>query len=143
MHVKRTPAARRRTARKGSFTLELLFVLPILLAVLLGTIEFSMFGLARQQVVAASREGARVAALGGSDQDVLQAAQRFLGNGQLANATIQVGITDITGNPIPSGQPVQVTVSVPANLAAPDLLAFIGFSIKNETIAAQTVMRKE
>ena len=143
MLVKRTLLTGNRQQRKGSFTIELLFVLPILMAVLLGTIEFSMFGLARQQVVAASREGARVAALGGSQQDVQQAAQLFLGNGPLANATIQVGITDDAGNPIPSGQPVQVTVSVAANQAVPDLLAFIGISIKNETIAAQTVMRKE
>jgi Flp pilus assembly protein TadG len=137
----------RRTAplshRGGSFTLELLFVLPILMALLLSTIEFSMFGLARQQVVAASREGARAAALGGSAQDVQQAAQMFLGNGALANATVLAGITDAQGMPVPSGQPVQVTVSIPANQAVPDLLRFIGFSIQSETITAQTVMRQE
>ena len=131
------------TGRSGSFTLELLFVLPILMALLLGTIEFSMFGLARQQVVAASREGARAAALGGNAQDVQQAAAMFLGNGALANATVQATLTDARGNPVASGQPVAVTVSIPANEAVPDLLPFIGFSIQNETITAQTVMRKE
>jgi Flp pilus assembly protein TadG len=143
MRVRRTTPHGRRLVRKGSFTLELLFVLPILMSILLGTIEFSLFGLARQQVVAASREGARTAALGGNSQEVQQAVQQYLGNGALANATVQASLTDALGNPIPSGQPVQVTVSLPANQAVPDLLAFIGFSIKNETIAAQTVMRKE
>jgi Flp pilus assembly protein TadG len=143
MFAKWTTPLGHRATRSGSLTLELLFVLPILMAILLGTIEFSMFGLARQQIVAASREGARVAALGGSAQDVQHAAQQFLGNGRLANATVQADITDILGNPTPSGQPVRVTVSIRANQAVPDLLIFIGFSIKNETIAAQTVMRKE
>jgi Flp pilus assembly protein TadG len=143
MLAKRTTPSGHQAARRGSLTLELLFVLPILMAILLGTIEFSMFGLARQQIVAASREGARVAALGGSAPDVQQVTRQFLGNGRLANATVQADITDVLGNPTPSGQPVRVTVSIPANQAVPDLLAFIGFSIKNETIAAQTVMRKE
>ena len=143
MHVKLTQVRTRRERRGGSLTLELLFVLPILMAVLLGTIEFSLFGLARQQLVAASREGARVAALGGSQQDVRNAVQLYLGNGQLAPAAIQAVLTDPAGNPIPSGQPVTVTVSVPATQAVPDLLAFLGISLTNENIIAQTVMRKE
>ena len=129
--------------RGGSLTLELLFVLPILMAVLLGTIEFSMFGLARQQLVAASREGARVAALGGTQGETIAAVQLFLGNGQLQNATIVTTLQDKSGNPIQSGSPVTVTVAVPATQAVPDLLAFLGISLVNENIIAQTTMRKE
>ncbi len=143
MLIKRTVPAGRRSIRRASFTIELLFVLPILLAVLLGTVEFSMLGLARQQLVAASREGARAAALGGNEQEVQQAAQLFLGNGPLGNATVYANVTDKTHVPVASGKPVAVTVSIPANQAVPDLLAFVGFSIQNETIAAQTVMLKE
>ena len=139
---------RRTTERKhvgrrcGSFTMELLLVLPILMTVILGAFEFSMLAQARQQLLLASREGARVAALGGTAADVQQAAQQSLG-GALQNATIQLNITDANGNPLPSGQPVSVLVSVQVGQAVPDLLAFIGYSIRNETIAAQTVMRKE
>jgi Flp pilus assembly protein TadG len=128
--------------RRGSLTLELLLVLPILMTVVLAAFEFSMLVQARQQLLTASREGTRVAALGGAAADVQQAAQQSLG-GPLQNATIQLNITDASGNPLPSGQPVSVVVSVQASQAVPDLLAFIGYSIANETIAGQTVMRKE
>jgi Flp pilus assembly protein TadG len=128
--------------RGGSITVELLLVLPILMAVLLGTFEFSMLAQVRQQLVLASREGARVAALGGTQADVTQATQQSLG-GVLQNATIQVNIADGGGNPTPSGQPVSVLVSIQAGKAVPDLLTFIGYSISNQTLAAQTVMRKE
>jgi Flp pilus assembly protein TadG len=135
----RSGSARRR---RGSLTVELLLVLPILMTVMLAAFEFSMLAQVRQQLLLASREGARVAALGGTPADVQLATQRALG-GTLKNATIQATLTDAAGNPVASGQPVSVLVSVPGGQAVPDLLAFIGFSVRNETLAAQTVMRKE
>lgn len=122
---------------------ELILVLPLILAFLFGMIEFSMLLLSRQQLLTASREGARVAALGGSVNDVVQATQTFLGTGSLAQANIDVIITDANGNPIPTGGPVAVTLSLPANQATPDLLSFIGLSLGQEPIVAQTVLRKE
>jgi len=122
---------------------ELLLALPVLLAVLLGVVEFSLMLVAQQQLVTASREGARVAAQGGAQADVVQAVDQFLGTGSLSNATVVAVLTDASGQPLPSGQPVSVTVSLPATQAVPDLLAFIGFSIAGNTLAAQAVMRKE
>jgi Flp pilus assembly protein TadG len=129
--------------RGGTVALELLFALPVLLTVLLGVIEFSLLVVAQQQLATACREGARVAAQGGTLDDVTQAVQQFLGTGVLSNATIVAVLTDDSGQPIPSRSPISVTVSLPANQAAPDLLAFIGFSIGGKALAAQTVMRKE
>src|ERR1700677_2914404 len=86
--------------RRGSLTLELLLVLPILMTVVLGAFEFSMLAQARQQLLTASREGTRVAALGGTVADVEQATQQALG-GPLQNATIQLYITDANGFPLP------------------------------------------
>ncbi len=131
------------TRRAGSLTVELLLVLPVLLAFLLGMVEFSMILLARQELLTASREGARVAALGGSSSDVEQATRLFLGTGSLAQANVQSVLTDAGGMPLHSGSPVAVTVSIPAGQAVPDMLAFIGLSIANDTLAAQSVMRKE
>jgi Flp pilus assembly protein TadG len=134
---------RRHHRRRGSLTAELLFVLPILLVFLLGTVEYSMLFLAEQQLMVASREGARVAALGGTSTDVEQAARQVLGTGSLGQATVESVLTDDLGQPLPTGSPVAVTVSIPAAQAVPDLLAFAGLSIRNQTLAAQTVMRKE
>lgn len=129
--------------RRGSMSVELLFALPVALIVFLAMIEFSQLLAARQQLQAASREGARVAALGGDEAEAEAAARRFLGAGALAAAEVVVTDTDNQGQPVPTGGPVSVRVSLPAPLAVPDLLAFIGFSIRGDTLVAQTVMRKE
>jgi Flp pilus assembly protein TadG len=133
------------TARRRGSTLaaELLFVLPVVLVVVLATIEFSTLLVVRQQLQASSREGARVAALGGDAQQVETAVRNFLGNGTLANAQVDSVLTDDQGQPLPAGAPVAVTVSIPTAQAVPNLLALAGFSIADDVSIAQTVMRKE
>jgi hypothetical protein len=134
---------RRSPRRSGSLSLELLLVFPILVALLLATIEFSMLAVVRQQVLTASREGARVAAQGGDASEVERAVHVFLGGGTLANAEVQTVLTDDKGNPLFPGDPVTVLVRVPADRAVPDLLPFIGQSIRGEFVVGCTVMRKE
>ena len=133
----------RRRARRAGVALELLLVFPILLSLLLAMVQFSMLLAARQQLAGASREAARVAAQGGDLTAVQATAALYLGQGNLSNAQVLAVLTDPSGLPLPSGAPVAVTVQVPANQAAPDLLAFAGLSIKNEVLSAQTVLRKE
>jgi Flp pilus assembly protein TadG len=134
---------RRRARRRAGVALELLLVFPILLGLLLAMVQFSMLLVARQQLAGASREAARVAAQGGDLTAVQTTAELYLGQGNLSNAQVMATLTDSSGMPLPSGAPVSVTVQVPANQAAPDLLAFFGVSIKDEVVSAQTVMRKE
>jgi Flp pilus assembly protein TadG len=121
----------------------LLLVLPVLLALLLGMIEFSLLYAARQHLTTASREGARVAALGGDQFAVQQAIQNVLGNSNLGGATLQATLTDGLGQPLPTGAPVQVTLTIPAAQAVPDLLGIIAVTLGDQVITAQTVMRKE
>jgi Flp pilus assembly protein TadG len=137
----RTTTAVRRTG--STLAAELLFALPLVLVVVLATIEFSTLLLVRQQLQAASREGARVAALGGDATQVEAAVRNFLGTGNLAGAQVTSVLTDDLGQPSPSGAPVAVTVSLPTTQAVPDLLALTGFSLANDVTVAQTVMRKE
>jgi TadE-like protein len=133
----------KRAPRTGSLLVELLLVLPILLVFLLGMIEFSLLLLARQQLETASREAARVAALGGDDAEVEHMARRVLGAGRLGGAEVRAILFDAAGQPLPSGEPIEVDVILPANAAVPDLLACIGFSIRDEQIIAHTVLRKQ
>lgn len=139
--------ARDHTSRRGSLTMELLLVFPIVVALLLGMVEFSMILLSRQQLLAASREGARVAALGGDRQEVRNAVRRYLGTGRLA--ATEVKLTNAAGEPIasgqavPTGEAVEVWLKLPTNHAVPDLLKFVGFSIKKDELVARTVMRRE
>ncbi len=135
------------TRRRGHLTLELLMVFPILLVLLLAMVEFSLILHARQQLLSASREACRVAALGGSAEAVQSEAKRCLGEGRLGDADVE--LTDEWGQPLPGGQAVpsgsavMVWVRLPTWHAVPDLLRFIGYSIKDDEIVGRTVMRRE
>jgi uncharacterized protein (UPF0333 family) len=136
MRVKSSP-------RRAHVALELLLVLPLLLTVLLGTVEFSLMLTAQQQVSLASREAARVAATGGTPDEILYAVRLSLGDARFMQATVTPLLTDTDGNPIPSGEPIAVRVELPATAAVPDMLVFAGISIRNQVLMGQTVMRKE
>lgn len=137
----------KRRSRRGILALELLLILPILLLLVLAMIQFSLTLHARQQLVAASREGCRIAALGGDLGEVERTVRRTLGNGRLADADIEItdeaGRTIEAGQAVPSGEAVAVWLRLPTIHAVPDLLRFIGYSIKEDEIIARTLMRRE
>lgn len=145
--IRRSSLLARRRPRRGILALELLIVLPILLIVVLTAVQFSLTLHARQQLVAASREGCRVAALGGDLGEVEQTIRRTLGSGRLADADIE--LTDETGKPIQTGtiistgDLVAVWVRLPTIHVVPDLLRFMGYSIQKDEMVARTVMRRE
>jgi Flp pilus assembly protein TadG len=120
--------------------MELLLVLPILMAVVLGMIQFSLLISARQQVTSAAREAGRVAALGGSNTEIQATVDRFFGS---KVATVQTAIADLNGQPILPGDPVTVVVRVRTSCLVPELLKCVGFSMKNQELVARAVMRKE
>lgn len=137
----------RTRQRRGYLTLELFLVFPILMLLLAGMIQFSMMLHARQQLVAAGREGARVASLGGDAHDVEHAVHRTLGEGRLSEATVLLTTEDdhplASAQQVPPGEPVAVWVRLPTTRAVPDLLRFIGYSIRDDEIVVRTIMRRE
>jgi hypothetical protein len=123
--------------------IEALLVLPVLGLIVLGMVELGLLMGLQEQLQAACREGGRVAALGGSEQDVAAAVERHLGGGELSQAQIETVLRYQNGKPVASGDPVEVWVSIPATAVVPDLLWFVGFSLEKQTLVARTVMRKE
>jgi Flp pilus assembly protein TadG len=131
---------KRNLPRTGAIhAVELLLLLPIILALILGMVEYSMILSIDQQLAVASRQGARVAAQGGSAAEVEAAARTVLGTGNVGqSALVTSQLTDV------SGDPVAVTVAVAdAASVVPDLLRFVGFSIKDQPLTGLTMMRKE
>lgn len=126
--------------RRGILAIELLFALPLIFGLLLAMIQFSMFLSARQQVANATREGARVLALGGNADEVRLAVDRFLGP---QTADISATFTDGNGNPVAPGQPVEIIVRIPTKSMVPDMLGMIGFGWGDSKLIAKAVMRKE
>ncbi|HMP01378.1 MAG TPA: TadE/TadG family type IV pilus assembly protein [Gemmatales bacterium] len=143
----RSSAKQRRRRRSGYLLLELLLLLPILLVVVLAAVEFGMLLHARQQLVAASREACRVAAVGGTAEEATDLARRVLGPGRLGSAdvllTTEEGVPLLPGHCVATGETVAAWVRLPAHHAVPDLLRFIGVSIKQDELVGRTVMRRE
>lgn len=160
----------KRTPRRGTIALEVLLLTPIVLGLILGVVQISIMTAANEQLAAASREGCRVAALGGGPYEIVRAVQNHLGGGQLSTAQITAiltqtpegtpvvtALTNSNGQPIdeplqqseqqsqpiPSGEPVLVRVQTPALNAVPNLLGLLGVSISNNNLVGQTIMRKE
>ncbi len=134
---------RRPPSRCGQVIAELVIVFPILLALLLGTILFSLLLTERQQVLFASREGARVAARGGSDAEVEDTVRTALGGADSSLGSL----AEVTITPIPADTPntrpgVKVCVEVPANATVPNLLPFI-FNVDGHSLVACTTMNME
>lgn len=118
---------------------EFAIVAPIFFLVVLGIIEFGRMAMVQQVITNAAREGARVGILDDSTYATVDNKVRQYLNA----AALKGGKVDVSPNPPSSAgfdQPVTVTVSIPFDdvswLPAP-------FFIKNTTLTAEAVMRRE
>ncbi len=85
-----------RARRRGLAAAEMLLVLPIFLLLLTGMIGFADLLIAEQKMDEASGRAARVAALGGSEEQIEEAVRAVLGPDRAKHATIH--ITPICGH---------------------------------------------
>ena len=131
---------KRNLPRTGAIhAVELLLLLPIILALILGMVEYSMILSIDQQLAVASREGARVAAQGGSASEAEAAARLVLGPGSVGlESVVTSQLTDVSGDPVL----VRVVIADAATVV-PNLLRFAGFSIKDKPLAGAAIMRRE
>ena len=120
---------------RGTAVVELAVVLPLLLTIVFGIIEFGWVFMVRETLTNASREGCRVAVLqGSSEQDVRD---------QVAASMNPAGL---------SGYTVEITRSTPgnANETVRILIPYADVSLlggyfgpTNFNLGSTTVMRKE
>ena len=144
----------RRTRRGAVLALELIMVLPILLMVLLATVEFGILLMSSQGVGAAASIGSRNAALPSSSKMSVEAAVNTALDGYIWQGAQEVVIYVDSGSgfvldngPVlanaPSGSVVSVTVNVESDQAAPDLLKYFGISLMSKELTTTYVTRKE
>jgi Flp pilus assembly protein TadG len=145
---------RRHNRRGAILSLELIMVLPILLIVLLATVEFGILLMSSQGVGAAASVGARNAALPSSSlASVTDAVSTALdGYSWQGKQEVVVFVDSGSGfvrdnGPVlanaPSGSVVSVTVNVPSDQAAPNLLQYFGISLSGKELTTTYVTRKE
>ena len=133
----RKPASR-TGARRGAAVVEFAVVVPILIVLVFGMIEFGRLMMVEQILTNAARVGAREGSLPGTGtSDVTTAVNNYMTNSGLSGQTTTVSPDPSTANP---GDAITVTVSIPFNnvswLPVPMWLG-------GKTLSASVVMAKE
>ena len=117
----------------------MILVLPVVIALFMALIEFSLLWSANQRVKEASLAGCRVATFAGSNIPAIQQAVEIALYKQslINNYQVSVDGGGLTGNPI------AITVAVPMLAASPNLLQIFGFDLTGGNLTSQTIMRVE
>lgn len=122
---------------------ELLVALPVLMVVAVAILEFSLLWSANMRVKEASRAAARIASLPAANTAELEQAATRAAVLALADARLAKELRLHIEPGAHTGDAVLAEVVIPMQAAAPDLLDFFGFSLRDRLLVAQTVMRKE
>lgn len=137
-----------RKSQRGAAALEFAIVLPVLLLLLVGIVDFGLVFGAQSQVANAAREGARTGALTGKKTLAESAARAGLtglpgaanvGTTAVASCTKDAGTCSLTDTTSDTGNTITVTVTYVHTWLSPVLL---GFS-PTITLQGQSQMRIE
>ncbi len=136
------------SANEGAALVEFAVVLPLMLLVLFGMIDFGLLFQRYQVVTNAAREGARIAVLPGySDADAEARVTEFLVAGGLNEALLSAPTPVRTCEPLPSGPSinvVSVTVEYPYTYSAIGAFAsYFGGGFSRTGLRATAAMRSE
>lgn len=130
------------TRRAGLvFSVEVLFVLPILLLIVFLLVELSLLLAAERRLAEVSGVVARTGSLGGTDADMTTVMKSAAGDKWDDHVVLKV----VPENPNDrvQGRPLEVTVELPARYAGPNLLRSIGIDLTGATLVGRTVILVE
>ncbi|MGF7185899.1 Flp pilus assembly protein TadG [Desulfitispora alkaliphila] len=123
--------------RRGQALVELALVLPILLMILFGIIEFGRIFNAQLTVTHASREGARYGALGTSDMEIIEQVKGSV-------ASLNQEEVEVTIAPITAWRTRGEEISVQVDYQVPLYTPFVGRIVPNPfPVRGHTTMRIE
>lgn len=111
----------KRADDRGAAVVEFALVLPLLMLMVFGTIQFGLLFNRQQALHAAAREGARVAALPSTTQTEISARATSALDGIPLAGTPTIAVVPNVTKPCEArlGQSVVVTVSVPTSIEIP------------------------
>ncbi|HBV98145.1 MAG: hypothetical protein JL50_00440 [Peptococcaceae bacterium BICA1-7] len=122
---------------RGQAMVELALVLPILLVLFMGVIEFGRVYHSYLVITNASREGARVAILGGTDQAVSARVGEVTGN--LDQTKLQTVVT-----PVPAGRTSGTLAEIDVQYQVSLVFPLFDIVLPNPLpLSSKTVMRVE
>ncbi len=123
---------------RGQGLVEMAIVLPVFILLFFGIIEFGRIFNAFLVTKEASREGARLAALGHENSIVVDAARDAAGIFDSKAVEVSIFPSDMSNRK--KGNAVTVTVSYTVDLVAPVISGILG---EEFPVSASTVMRVE
>lgn len=125
---------------RGQAIVEMALVLPLLIMLLFGIVEFGRVLNTYIVVTNLSREGARFAAVGGSDTAVMDFIKSAAASSGFDVSLVQVQSDPPSINKRARGSTIQVKVSYPVDIVAPVIGSIIGDPY---VVRSQTTMRVE
>ena len=125
--------------QKGAAVVEFAFVLPLLMLILFGIIEFGLLFYNKQVLTNASREGARAGIAYATATEIETIVENYCSNRLIRFDTDVDPNTTVAGAMGSYGQDLTVVVTYEYTFLAPGLLGFG----PNMQLAAQTVMKME
>jgi Flp pilus assembly protein TadG len=136
-----TKIIKKMKGHKGASAIEFAIILPVLLVILIGTMEFGYVMFAKAVITNASREGARTGVVYGEPRpgpaEIVQAVNNYCSN-LIPSANVQVDLAGVGGL---SGSPLTVRVNYLHNFW---VLHNLPFGIAGPiNLGAETVMRIE
>ncbi len=117
---------------RGAAMIELALILPILVMLLVGIVDFGRAYSAQVSITGAAREGARVLALGGDSASVTNAV-----NGAKGSATV----TSIVQTACPTGNTVTSTAAAAVEVKASFTFGIPFVPLGTRTFSAKASMR--
>jgi Flp pilus assembly protein TadG len=148
-----TIPGRFRQSERGAELIEFALILPLLLAMLAGIVDFGRMFQRMEVATNAAREGARLASLPGySETDVRNRVRAYMDAGVRVGAGAQTNVTRTLVNIVPGGggasfQAAQVVVTyTDSYLILGPIITLIGgnaASFSTVTLSATSTMRME
>ncbi len=131
--------------QRGTSAVEFALVLPLLMIIVFGIIEFSFILYDKQIITNASREGARAGIVAQSprvtDTQITTVVNNYISNHLVSFGSVKTATTTILGTGSSFGNPLTVTVTYPYTFLV--LPKFISTLTGGTTLVAATVMRME
>ncbi|HYE17495.1 MAG TPA: TadE/TadG family type IV pilus assembly protein [Tepidisphaeraceae bacterium] len=141
---------RARGRRSGAAVLDMALVLPVLLYLAFGTVEYGYYFYVKHNVQSAAREGARAAIVPSATAgDVTTAVQNVMSAAGLQSTGYTVTITDTSNNAInvttaTAGTAIKVNVQLTwGSVGVHPLPTALGGINTAKLVRGNTVMRKE
>lgn len=129
-----------RSTQKGQAIVEMALVMPLLIMLLFGIVEFGRVLNTYMVVTNLSREGARIGAVGGSDTAIIDFVKSSAAASGFETSLISISPSPSSISKRARGSSVMVTVSYPVDIFAPVIGTIIGDPY---VVQSQTTMRVE